>query len=68
MMTSKIKATSYKEPYAMKICHECKKDMGLYEIPGPDIYPDLEWACHSCGITELYSDWVKRTKKKVEFY
>lgn len=59
---------SYKEPYAMKVCVECKGDMGLYEIPGPDIYPDLEWACHECGITELYSDWVKRTKKEVKFY
>lgn len=55
------------EPYAIKICVQCAGDMGLYEIPGPDIYPDLEWACHECGIIELYSLWQDRTKKEVRF-
>lgn len=64
----KIKATSWKEPYAIKMCHECGGEMGLYDIPGPDICQDMEWACHVCGINELYSEWVARTKKEVLFY
>jgi hypothetical protein len=56
------------EPYAIKLCHDCGGEMGLYEIPGPDIYPDLEWGCHDCGINELYSEWQARTGRKVYFY
>jgi len=66
-LEARLEATDT-EPYAIKICVECHGDMGLYEYPGPDLVPDLEWACHDCGVTESYSEWCARTRKEVKFF
>jgi len=57
----------HKEPYAFKLCPECGGEMGLYDLPGPEIYQDLEWGCHECGISESYMDWCARTGREVKF-
>lgn len=54
--------------FAVKLCHECGGEMILDEIPGPDIYPDLEWSCTKCGINELHSEFLVRTKRSKGFY
>jgi len=61
----KVLKGAWKEPFAIKICHECKGEMHLVDIDGPDLCQDMEWYCTECGITESYLEWSARVGARV---